>query len=163
MGTKKKGKRASERVHFFPHEEGSHEEGSHEWRTDAMTSAEVSMQDLTQKIVNSFDARAASVAALKQGTAAKMKANRQQMKRLQQELKRKAASLHRFLGTSESTRLRDFRAMHDGIRAGQEARSQQLGGMLAGSREMMSGFRRDHEAAAAHWQGLATTMAKRRA
>ncbi|MGB4782942.1 hypothetical protein, partial [Candidatus Methylomirabilis sp.] len=64
---------------------------------------------------------------------------------------------------SESTRLRDFRAMHDGIRAGQEARSQQLGGMLAGSREMMSGFRRDHEAAAAHWQGLATTMAKRRA
>ncbi|GEM_PF-928567 len=162
MGSKKKGKRASEMVHFFPHEEGSREEGSHEGRIGTMTLAE-DMRDLTQEIVNSFDARAASVAALKQETAAKMKDNRQQMKRLQHELKRKAANLHRFLGTSESARMRDFRAMHEGIRAGQEARSRQLGGMLAGCREMMSGFRRDHEAAGAHWRGMATTMAQKRA
>jgi len=121
------------------------------------------MRDLAQEIANSFDARVASVAALKQQTAATMKDARQQMKHLRHDLRQKAADLKRFLGTSESSRLRDFRAMHEGIRAGQEARSQQLGGMLAGCREMMSGFRRDHEAAGAHWRGMATTMAKRRA
>lgn len=166
MASKKKGKRDPERVHFFPQEGMSHvfpQEGmSHEGRVGTMTLAE-DMRDLTQEIANSFDARVASVAALKQETAAKMKDGRQQMKRLQHELRRKAANLKRFLGTSESARLRDFRAMREGIQAGQEARSRQLGGMLAGCREMMSGFRREHEAAAAHWRGMATTMAQKRA
>lgn len=156
MGTKKKGKRASERVHFFPHEEGSHE-----GRIGTMTLAE-DMRDLGQEIVNSFDTRVARVAALRDETVAKLKDGRQQMKRLQRELKQKATDLKRFLTTSESTRLRDFRAMHEGIQAGQEARSQQLGGMLAGCREMMSGFRRENQAAAAHWRGMATTMARKR-
>ncbi len=157
MASKKKGKRAPERFHFFP-QEGA----SHEGRIGTMTLAG-DMRDLAQEIANSFDARVASVAALKQQTAATMKDARQQMKHLRHDLRQKAADLKRFLGTSESSRLRDFRAMHEGIRAGQEARSQQLGGMLAGCREMMSGFRRDHEAAGAHWRGMATTMAKRRA
>lgn len=157
MGSKKKGKRAPERVHFFP-QEGA----SHEGEVGTMTLAE-DMRDLAQEIANSFDARVARVAALKQETAAKIKEGRQQMKRLQHELGQKAANLKRFLSTSESARLRDFRAMHEGIQAGQEARSRQLGGMLAGCREMMSGFQRENQAAAAHWRGMATTMAKRRA
>ena len=143
MGSKKKGKKAPERFHFFP-QEGA----SHEGEVGTMTLAG-DMRDLAQEIVNSFDARVAWVAELKQETAAMMKG-------IQQELRRKAADLKRFLATSESARLRDFRAMHEGIQAGQEARSRQLG-------EMMAGFRRENQAAAAHWRGMATTMAERRA
>lgn len=121
------------------------------------------MRNLAQEIINSFDARVATRAALRQETATELKGFRQAMKNVQHELKRKAADLRQFLGTAESSRRSDFRTMHQGIRAGQQARSRQVGGMLSGCREMMSGFRREREAAASHWQNMAATLAKRRA
>lgn len=157
MSSKKKGKRSPERVHFFP-QEGV----SHEGTLGTMALAE-DMRDLTQEIIDSFGARVARVAALKQETAAKMKDVRQQMKHVRHELGQKAARLRRFLSTTESSRLRDFRAMHEGIRTGQEARSRHLSGMLAGCRAMVSEFQRERGAAVAHWQSMATSLAKRRA
>jgi len=96
------------------------------------------MRHLTQEILSSFDARVAGVAALKQET-------------------------RRFLGNAESSRLRDFRALHESIRAGQEARSRHLGAMLAGFQRMLFSFRQDHQAAASHWQSMAAALAKKRA
>jgi hypothetical protein len=96
------------------------------------------MRHLTQEILSSFDARAAGVAALKQET-------------------------RRFLGNAESSRLRDFRVLHHGIRARQDARSQHLSGLLAGFQQMLFGFRQDHQAAASHWQSMAAALAKKRA
>lgn len=149
MSTRKRTKKAPETFHF-------------EEKGEPMGTAE-GMRNLTQQIADSFDARVARVAALRQETAAKLKGFRQGMKNLQHELRRKAADLRRFLGTNESSRLRDFRAMHEGIQAGQEVRSRQLGGMLAGCREMVSGFRREHEAAIVHWQNMSARLAIKRA
>ncbi|MBI3780988.1 MAG: hypothetical protein HY278_08040 [candidate division NC10 bacterium] len=120
------------------------------------------MRNLTQQIANAFEARVARVADLRQETAAKLKGFRQGMKNVQHELRRKAADLRRFLGTTESSRLRDFQEMHEGIQAGQEVRSRQLGGMLAGCREMVSGIRREREAAVGHWQSMAVALAWKR-
>lgn len=157
MGSRKKGKRASERVHVFP--EG---EGPHEGRVSTMTFAE-DMRDLTEQIINSRDAREAARVALRQQTAATLKDVRQQMTRLRHELGQQAADLKRLLGTTELSRLRDFRTMHNSIRAGQMARRHHLHGMLRECRAMVSGFRRAHEAAAEHWQHMAVAMARRRA
>jgi len=96
------------------------------------------MRHLTQEILNSFDARAAGVVALKQ-------------------------DLRRFLRHAESSRMRHFRTLHESIRAGQEARSQYLGAMLAGFQRMLFGFHQDHQAAAGHWQHMAAALAKKRA
>jgi hypothetical protein len=95
------------------------------------------MRHLTQEIANSFDTRVAGVATLKQ-------------------------DLRRFLGNAESSRLRHFRALHESIRAGQEARSQHLSGLLAGFRRITFGFRQDHQAAAGHWRSMAAALAKKR-
>ena len=96
------------------------------------------MRHLTQEILNSLDARVAGVATLKR-------------------------ELRRFLGNTESSRMRDFRALHHGIRAGQDARSRYLGAMLAGFQRMLLGFHKDHQAAASHWQSMAAALAKKRA
>jgi hypothetical protein len=95
------------------------------------------MRNLGQEILNSFDARVAGVAALKRET-------------------------RRFLGNAEESRLRDFRAMHQSILAGQEARNRQVSGMLAGFQRMLFGFHKDHQAAASHWQSMAAALAKKR-
>lgn len=142
MMFRKKAKKAPETFHF--------EEG------EGVMGLAQEMRNLAQEIIKSFDARAARVAALRQETAAKLKDFRQEMKNVRHQLRRKAVDLRRFLGTSEASRRRDFQTMHQSIRAGQEARSRQLGGML-------SGFRRTSEAAASHWRNMAATMAKRRA
>lgn len=81
------------------------------------------MSNLCQEIAGSFDARVASVAALRQETAVMLK---------------------------------DIRARLKDIRARQEERNEEVASTLGG-------FRREREAAGAHWQGLAATMAKRRA
>lgn len=148
MAFRKKAKKAPETFHF-------------EERERPMEWAE-GMRNLTQEIANSFDARVARVAALREETAEKLTGFRQEMKNLQHQLKRKAADLKRFLRNAESSRLRDFRTMHQGIRAGQEARSRQLGGMLSGCREMLSGFRREHEAAVDHWLRMTGVLARSR-
>ena len=114
------------------------------------------MRNLTEEIVNSFDARVARVSALRQETAAKLKGFRQEMKNVQHQLKRKATDLRRFLGNAEASRMRDFRTMRQSIRAGQEARSRHLG-------EMLSGFRRNSGAAVGYWQSMAAALAKKRA
>jgi hypothetical protein len=106
-------------------------------------------RNLTQEIINSFDARMARVAALKHETAAMLRGFRE-------EFRRKAADLKRFLSNAEASRMRNFRAMHQGIEAQQEARSRQVGGML-------SGLRREREAAAGHWRNMVATMANKRA
>ena len=114
------------------------------------------MRNLAQEIANSFDARVATVATLRQETAAMLKGFRQEMKNVQHELRQKAADLKRFLGHAAASRMRDFRAMHQGIRAGQKERNREVG-------DMMGGFRREREAGASHWQNMAATMLKRRA
>jgi len=114
------------------------------------------MRNLAQEISNSFDARVARVAALKQDTAAMLKGFRDAMKNVQHELKSKAQGLKRFLSNAEASRMREFRAMHQRIRAHQEERNREVTGMVGG-------FRREREAAGAHWQSLAAMMAKRRA
>jgi len=107
------------------------------------------MRNLAQEISNSFDARVARVAALKQDTAAMLKGFRD-------DFSRKAAELKRFLSNAEASRMKDFRTMHQGIMARQEERNREVAGMLGG-------FRRQCEAAASHWRSMAATMAKRRA
>jgi hypothetical protein len=107
------------------------------------------MRNLAQEIINSFDARVGTVAALRQETATLLKG-------FQHELRQKAADLKRFLGHAESSRMRDFRTMHHGIRARQEERIREVAGMLAG-------FRRELEAAGSHWRNMAATMARKRA
>jgi len=69
---------------------------------------------------------------------------------------RKSANLKRFLSNAEASRIREFRAMHQGIRARQEERNGQVAGMLGG-------FQRDREAAASHWQSMAAALTKKRA
>ncbi len=142
MAFRKKAKKAPETFHF--EERGGPMGGGEE------------MRDLAQEIINSFEARVARVAALKQETASKLKGFRQEMRNVQHELRRKAADLRRFLGNAAASRMRDFRAMHQGIRARQGERSGEVAGMLGG-------FRRENEAAASHWRSMATAMAKRRA
>lgn len=107
------------------------------------------MRNLAQEIANSFQARVARVEALRQETAA-------MLKRFQQEMKNARQDLGRFLSNAEASRKGDFRALHRGIRARQEERSREVAGML-------DGCRREREAAASHWQKLATTMARMRA
>jgi hypothetical protein len=114
------------------------------------------MRTLTQDIASSFDTRAARVKALKRETAVKLKAFRQEMKDVQHELRRKAADLKKFLSNAEAYRMRDFRAMHQGIRARQEERN----GTVA---RMLESFRRQREAAASHWQSMTAALAKKRA
>lgn len=107
------------------------------------------MRDLTQEIADSFDARVARVAALRQETRA-------MLQRFQHDLKQKAADLKRFLSNAEASRMRDFQPMHRGIMARQEDRNRDVAGMLGG-------FRRDHQAAASHWRSLTATMERKRA
>mgnify|MGYP001562224062 CR=1 FL=1 len=135
MVFRKKTKKAPETVYF-------------EERERPMGEAQ-EMRDLTQEIADSFDTRVARVAALRQETAAMLKGFRE-------EFRRKAADLRRFLSNGEASRKRDFRAMHQSIRAEQEARSGQVSGML-------SGFRRENEAAAGHWRSMTATMERKRA
>jgi hypothetical protein len=114
------------------------------------------MRRLTEEILSAFDARVGRVATLRQEMIEKLNGFRQAMKNLQRELRQKAADLKRFLGDAAASRMKDFRAMHQSIRAGQEARNGQVGGML-------SGFRREREAAASHWQNMAATRERKRA
>ena len=140
MAFRKKAKKAPEAFHF---EERERTTG---WGEE--------MRNLTQEILNSFDARVAGVATLRQETAAKLKGFRQEMKNVQHELRRKAADLKRFLSNAEAFRLRNFRAMHGRIRVRQEERNREVAGMLGG-------FRRENGAAASHWQNMAATMERR--
>ncbi len=149
MVFRKKTKKAPETFHF------SQEEVSREGRFGTMRLAE-DMRALAQEIASSFDARVATVAALRQETAAKLKGFRQEMKNIQHELRRKAADLRRFLGNAAFSRMREFQAMHQGIRARQEERNREMASML-------NGFWREREAASGHWQHMAAAMAKKRA
>jgi hypothetical protein len=135
MVVRKKEKKAPEKFHF---EEGGVTAG---WVED--------MRNLGQEIVNSFDARVARVKALGQETAALLTG-------FHDEMKQKAADLKRFLKQSEASRMRDFKAMHEGIRTRQEERNREVANMLGG-------FRRENEAAHGHWRNMAATMARRRA
>ena len=149
MAFKKREKKAFESFHF-------EERGGPTVFADGI-------RHLTQEILNSFDARVAGVATLKHETATMLRGFRHEMRNVHHELRRKAADLRRFLRNAESSRLRHFRALHQSIRAGQEARSQHLGAMQAGFRQMLFGFHQDHQAAAGHWRSMAAALAKKRA
>ena len=138
--------------------EGAPQEG----KMGAMRMAD-DMRNLTQEISSAFEGRTATAAALRRDTAAHLKGFQQEMKGLRRDLGRKAADLRQSLSAATASRMQEFRAMHENIRVGQEARSRHLQEMLAGCREMLSGFRRDHKAAAHHWQQMGLTLAKRRA
>ena len=140
MAFSKRARKAPETFHFEP--TGFEEKGGTMRLADEM-------RNLCADIVNSFDGRVAWVKALRQETAALLKG-------FQHDLRQKAADLRRFLSNAEASRVRDFRAMHGRIRVRQEERSREMASMLGA-------FRRDHEAAASHWQHMAATMAKRRA
>jgi len=125
------------------------------------------MRNLAQEIANSFDTRVATVATLRQETAA-------MLKEFRHDLRRKAADLKRFLSNAETSRMSDFRAMHQGIRARQEERSGETAELMnrfhRGSEQraqevgsMLAGFRREQKAMAGHWQNMGATMAKKRA
>jgi flagellar motility protein MotE (MotC chaperone) len=128
------------------------------------------MRNLAHETVSSFDARVATsaalrqrVAAVKQETAANLQAFQQELRTIRQELTRRAADLKRFLGQAAASRLRDFGAMHQGIRACLEAiraRREERHGEVAG---LLAGFRQEREAAARHWRSMAATMLNRRA
>lgn len=138
--------------------EGAPQEG----RMGAMRMAD-DMRNLTQEISSVFEGRAASAAALRRDTAAHLKGFQQEMKGLRHDLGRKAADLRQSLSAGTASRMQEFRAMHENIRVGQEARSRHLQEMLTGCREMLCGFRRDHKAAMHHWQQMGLRLAKRRA
>ena len=125
------------------------------------------MRKLCEDLVSSFDARVARVKALKHETAAMLKGFRD-------DFRRKAADLKRFFSNAEASRMRDFRAMHQGIMARQKERSGETAELMnrfqRGSEQrvrevgnMLGGFRREQQAAAGHWHNMAATMAKKRA
>ncbi|MBI5379571.1 MAG: hypothetical protein HZA23_05380 [Nitrospirae bacterium] len=125
------------------------------------------MRNLCQEIPASFDARMKRVADIKRETA-------ELLKGFQRDLREKAAELKRFLSNSEASRMKDFRVMHQGIRARHEERSRETADLMNSLRRgseqrarevgnMLGGFRRAQKAMASHWQGLAAGMAKRRA
>ena len=149
MASRKRARKAPEMFTFS--QEGVSQEG----RAGTMRRAD-DMRNLAQETINSFDARVATRAAVRHETAGKLNGFRQELKNVRHELRRKAADLKRFLGNAAASRMRDFRAMHQGIRARQEERNREVAGM-------MSDFRREREAAASHWQNMAVTMLKRRA
>jgi len=149
MASRKRAKKAPGMFTFS--QEGVSQEG----RAGTMRRAD-DMRNLAQETINSFDARVATRAAVRHETAGKLNGFRQELKNVRHELRRKAADLKRFLGNAAASRMRDFRAMHQGIRARQEERNREVAGM-------MSDFRREREAAASHWQNMAVTMLKRRA
>jgi len=149
MASRKRAKKAPGMFTFS--QEGVSQEG----RAGTMRRAD-DMRNLAQETINSFDARVATRAAVRHETAGKLNGFRQELKNVRHELRRKAADLKRFLGNAAASRMRDFRAMHQSIRARQEERNREVAGM-------MSDFRREREAAASHWQNMAVTMLKRRA
>ena len=121
------------------------------------------MRKLAEDIINSFDTRDATrvprrqeVVALKQEIATMLHGFRQELKPVQMDLRRKAADLKRFLGNAAASRMSDFRAYLEAIKARQKERNREVAGMIGD-------FRRDREAAASHWQNMAATMLKRRA
>lgn len=135
-------------------------------REEPMGSAE-EMRNLCQEIASSFDARMKRVADVKQETA-------ELLKGFQHDLRGKAAELKRFLSNTEASRMKDFRVMHQGIRARQEERSRETADLMnslhRGSEQrarevgnMLGGFRRAQKAMASHWHTMAATMEKRRA
>lgn len=142
MAFGKKAKKAPETFHF-------------EEMGGAMPMADA-MRRQAQDIVNSFDARMARVRALRDETAVMLKRFQHDLRQKAADLRQKAADLKRFLSNAETSRMRDFRAMHQDIRARQEERNRGVAGTL-------DGFRRENEAAASHWHSIAATMAKRRA
>jgi DNA anti-recombination protein RmuC len=162
MASRKRAKKAPKTFTF------SHE-AAEEGRVGTMGRAE-DMRKLVEDTINSFDAREATravlrekVAALKQETTTTLSGFRQELKTVQMELRRKAADLKRFLGNAAASRTRDFQALHRAIRARLEAitdRQEERNREVAG---MMGDFRRDREAAAGHWHHMLGTMAKRRA
>ncbi len=138
----------------------------HEEREEPMGGGE-EMRNLCQEIAGSFDARMKRVADVRGETA-------ELLKGFQRDLREKAAELRRFLINAEASRMRDFRAMHQGIRARQEERSQETAELMnslhRGSEQrarevgnMLGGFRRAQKAMASHWHTMAGTMEKRRA
>ena len=156
MASRKRAKKAPGMFTFS--QEGVSQEG----RAGTMRRAD-DMRNLAQETINSFDARVATRAAVRHETAGKLNGFRQELKNVRHELRRKAADLKRFLGNAAASRMRDFRAMHQSIRARLEAiraRQEERNREVAG---MMSDFRREREAAASHWQNMAATMLKRRA
>lgn len=106
-------------------------------------------RNLVQEIRASHEARAERLAALRRETADMLNGFRR-------ELGEMAAGLRRFLGNAESARRQGFRAMLEGIKGRQRERNR-------GTHGLMAGFQREREAMAAHWRGMAATMAKRRA
>ena len=155
MAFRKKAKKVPE---TFQHEEREEPMG--------MGGAE-EMRNLCQEIPASFDARMKRVADVKQETA-------ELLKGFQRDLRGKAAELKRFLSNTEVSRMKDFRAMHQGIRARQEERSRETADLMNSFRRgseqrarevgnMLGGFRRAQKAMASHWHTMAGTMEKRRA
>ena len=152
MAFKKRAKKAPETFHFEHFEEKG---GTMRMGND--------MRNLAQEIVNSFDARVERVAALRQETVERLNGFRQVMKNLQRELRRKAADLKRFLGNAETSRMRDFRAMHQGIQARQEERNGEVAAMRGRFHREQKAIHREMGAMAGHWRTLAFTMARKRA
>lgn len=148
MASKRRSKQATEALHF----EGREPAGLGE-----------AMHHLAQQIIEGFETRADKRAALRQEAAGWLRDFRRGMHTVREELGHKARDLRRFLDTTTSARMRDFRALRQAIRTDQEARRRER---EARSREvagLLSGFGQDRGAAAHHWQGMAFTIAKKRA
>lgn len=121
------------------------------------------MKRLTEGLLSAFDARVGQVAALRQETSEKLNGFQEAMKSLQRELKGKAKDLKRFLSNATASRMKEFRAKHQDIRARQEERNSEVAALRDRCRRDQEAIHRDREAATAHWQGLAAAMATRRA
>lgn len=126
------------------------------------------MRRLAEEMMSAFDARLARVAILRQETVEKLNGFRQAMKNVQHELRRKAADLKRFLGNTETSRMREFRTMHQGIRAHhenirarQEERNTEVAGMRDRFHREQEAMHREMGAMAGHWRTLAFTKARR--
>lgn len=128
------------------------------------------MHHLAQQMIEGFETRADKRAALRQEAAgwlreatARLRDFRRGMHTVREELGHKARDLRRFLETTTSARMRDFRALRQAIRTDQEARRREREARSREVARLLSGFGQDRGAAAHHWQGMAFTMAKKRA
>jgi len=107
------------------------------------------MRNLAQEIHASYDARVAWVATLRRETA-------EMLRGFQRDHREMATALRRSLAEAESQRKGDFKAMFGGIQ-------QRVVALRRETSELLTGFQREREAMASHWQNLTATMARKRA
>lgn len=132
------------------------------------------MKNLSQAIVDSYEARIESIAAIRKETSRLLKGFQAARKEMSAQQKEMRAQLKDALAKGEVRRLKDFEAVYTEIKRRVATLKKQTVDLLrtlqAGRRsrasevhKLLGSYRKDRAEAAAAWHELAVTMQKRRA